>query len=197
VSGNFSHDNKGPGLWTDIDNVNTLYENNRVMNNEGAGIFHEISFDAVIRANTVTGNGFRRGSPGTAGALQGSPGIYIANSRNVTIEGNIVDGNRNGIVLTQHQREPGPRGQYLLQNVVVRANNITMTTGMSGFFYRSGSFSQLANAGITFSNNVYRLGGERLYFLWHNVPQTVQAWQAFGQDLQTTFAGEAAERPAF
>ena len=57
IRGNSSHDNGGPGLWTDHDNRDVLYERNRVVGNAGAGIFHEISYDAVIRDNVVEGNG--------------------------------------------------------------------------------------------------------------------------------------------
>jgi len=57
VRGNFSHDNDGPGLWTDINNVDCLYEDNIVQDNKWRGIFHEISYDCVIRNNIVTGNG--------------------------------------------------------------------------------------------------------------------------------------------
>ena len=37
VRGNYSHDNNGPGMWTDINNIHTLYENNVVVNNAGPG----------------------------------------------------------------------------------------------------------------------------------------------------------------
>ena len=57
VRGNFSHHNRGPGLWTDINNIHTLYENNTVEDNERGGIFHEISYDATIRNNTSRRNG--------------------------------------------------------------------------------------------------------------------------------------------
>jgi hypothetical protein len=60
--GNFVHHNNGPGLWTDADNVYTVYEHNRVEDNAAAGIFHEISYDAVIRFNTVRRNGFATGA---------------------------------------------------------------------------------------------------------------------------------------
>jgi parallel beta-helix repeat protein len=50
---NYSHDNLGPGMWTDISSIHILYENNVVMNNTRSGIFHETSYDAVIRNNTL------------------------------------------------------------------------------------------------------------------------------------------------
>ena len=33
VRGNYSHDNNGTGMWTDIDNIHTLYEDNVVVHN--------------------------------------------------------------------------------------------------------------------------------------------------------------------
>ena len=57
MRGNYSHDNNGTGMWTDIDNIHTLYENNVVAHNTMAGISHEISYDAIIRNNTLIGNG--------------------------------------------------------------------------------------------------------------------------------------------
>ena len=55
--GNHVHDNNGPGLWCDIDCRNVVYEDNLVENNQDIGIFHEISFNAVIRKNVVRHNG--------------------------------------------------------------------------------------------------------------------------------------------
>lgn len=57
VSNNYVHDNYGPGLWTDTDNVNTLYEGNVVVGNAAEGIKHEVSYAAKIRGNIVCGNG--------------------------------------------------------------------------------------------------------------------------------------------
>ena len=37
VKGNYVHDNIGSGLWTDIDNIDTLYERNIVVRNSGEG----------------------------------------------------------------------------------------------------------------------------------------------------------------
>ena len=51
------HHNAGPGLWTDFDNIHTLYEGNTVFLNGEDGIKHEISYDATIRNNVVAANG--------------------------------------------------------------------------------------------------------------------------------------------
>ena len=69
VRDNYSHDNHGLGLWTDIDNINTLYEGNVVVDNDGGGISHEIStmrssatmssWGTVLRSMEI-GSGARR-----------------------------------------------------------------------------------------------------------------------------------------
>ena len=90
VRNNYSHDNGGPGLWTDGHNQGVLYEGNRVVNNTESGIKHEASCDAVIRNNTVEGNGFASGE-WMAG------GIRVSLSPNVEVHHNVVTNNRNGI----------------------------------------------------------------------------------------------------
>ena len=37
VRNNYAHDNDGPGLWTDLENENTLYEHNHTASNRGGG----------------------------------------------------------------------------------------------------------------------------------------------------------------
>jgi hypothetical protein len=64
---NHVHDNLGPGLWCDINCRNVLYEDNVVERNRGVGIFHEISFDAVIRGNILRHNSVaEKGGSGAA-----------------------------------------------------------------------------------------------------------------------------------
>jgi parallel beta-helix repeat protein len=98
---NYSHHNHGHGLWTDIDNINTLYEGNRVEDNTRSGIFHEISYRAVIRGNTARRNG-ATGAQWVDGA-----GILVNSSRDVEIAGNTVEDNLNGIAAVQS----GERGR--------------------------------------------------------------------------------------
>lgn len=64
VSDNDVHHNKGPGLWTDINNIDTTYERNTVHNNTSHGIFHEISYRAIIRNNRATDNAGAERLPG-------------------------------------------------------------------------------------------------------------------------------------
>ena len=121
VRGNFSHHNRGPGLWTDINNIHTLYENNTVEDNERGGIFHEISYDATIRNNTSRRNGTGKDFPyWTTGA-----GIEIVSSRNVEVHGNTLEDNWQGITGLDDHRGTGNAGPYTLINLNVHDNVVT------------------------------------------------------------------------
>lgn len=124
------HDNEGPGLWTDIDNRNTLYEGNTVFDNTGAGIKHEISFDAVIRNNTVARNG-----RGWDDWLWGSQ-ILIQNSSNVDVYGNTVEvaaNYGNAISMIYQDRGAGALGEWLtLKNRVHDNTIIFLGAGRAG-----------------------------------------------------------------
>ena len=59
------HDNGGPGLWADTNNIYTTFDGNTVTDNWGPGMYEEISYNATIINNTVTDNGMPS-SPGGA-----------------------------------------------------------------------------------------------------------------------------------
>ena len=173
VRDNFVHDNNGPGLWTDTDNVNTLYENNIVVGNSGAGIFHEISYSATIRNNQVRGNGFR-----TRGWLW-EGGIMVAGSQGVDIYGNILEGNYNGITLIQQDRGSGALGPYLLRNVSVHDNTV-VRSGRTGAAQDVGDKSVFTSRDITFQNNDYE---NVVGFSWADRSLAWSQWRGYGMDL--------------
>ena len=176
VRGNFVHDNNGPGLWTDIDNVNTLYENNVVEDNSGAGIFHEISYSATIRNNQVRGNGFRN-----RGWLW-EGGIMVAASQGVEIYGNVLDGNYNGITLIQQDRGSGALGPYLLRDVSVHDNTV-VGSGRTGAAQDVGDESIFTTRDITFQNNDY---ASVVGFSWADRSLAWSQWRGYGMDLTGT-----------
>ena len=182
VRNNYSHDNNGPGLWTDIDNVNALYENNRTRNNKGAGIFHEISFDAVIRNNTLEEDGY---NPHGNGPWWGA-GIRISASSNVEVYGNTVTNCMNGIVLMQPKRGSSKQKgvPYVLRNVSVHDNVITQRDNLAVAVVADQSFgnSTFSN-NIHFSHNTYRLADPRgKYFEWMHTRRNQNDWRSLGQD---------------
>jgi hypothetical protein len=180
VRNNYSHDNIGPGLWTDINNRNTLYEGNRTTNNT-EGIFHEISFKAVIRNNTVWNDGNN-----TFGHHDGDAGILVAESRDVEVYGNTVTNCRAGIIGRQLNRgsdaqqyhSPEP---YEIHNLYVHDNVITQDTGIALGIVKPAPhvsddvFSRWNNR---FVNNTVKLGDSSAQaFQWNNNRYTQTEFQ--------------------
>jgi hypothetical protein len=164
VRGNYSHDNHGPGMWTDINNINTLYENNLVVHNTHIGITHEISYGAVIRNNTLIGNGYGD----KRGWLWGAE-IQIQNSKNVEAYGNRIDmtGGGNGVVLIQQDRGRGTYGPYVTtgnhihDNVIVDHDSTGKIGGVADY-----NWAGMANGGNTWSNNQYYMPDVGNRFWW-------------------------------
>jgi hypothetical protein len=182
VRNNFVHRNGGPGLWTDIDNVNVTFENNLVTYNAEAGIFHEISFAAVIRNNVVMFN-----SPASTPWLYGAQ-ILISSSSGAEVYGNRVvvsSTGGNGITLIQQARGSGPLGAYVTQNNTVRDNTIAYMDAIG----QTGAASDSSNSQSIFSAN-NRFDGNR-YFVnntsyrhwgWANSQRTWDDFRRLGQE---------------
>lgn len=190
VRGNFSHHNLGPGLWTDINNINVLYENNRVEDNARGGIMHEISYGAIIRNNQIARNG-------TAHLYAGWPtegGIAIVDSANVEVSGNTLVDNWGGIAALQDDRSVANpdqnHGIWEVRNLNVHDNTVTSTAaiqqgaGMNGLVGPAALFSSMGNAWRT---NHYILGANPNYFMWAAGGIAEAAWKAAGQDVSGTF----------
>ena len=125
------HNNNGPGLWTDIDNTNVLIEGNKVFDNAGDGIKHEISYNAIIRDNVAA----RNGKP-TDNWLWGSQ-ILIQNSSDTEVYGNVVEvGPKygNAIGLINQKRGSGAQGPWVTRNTYVHDNTMIFLgrQGMAG-----------------------------------------------------------------
>ena len=173
VRNNISHDNRGPGLWTDGNNIETLYEGNTVENNTEEGIFHEISYDAIIRDNVVRNNGHELGAWGS--------GIQISSSPNVEIYNNTVEGPWNGISLLQEKRGKGVHGRFVLRNIYVHDNNVTMRQGTTGAHRPPAPTVALPTKLIRFEANNYTLGAGK-HFAWAGKALSVRQWRKLGMD---------------
>jgi hypothetical protein len=189
VRGNNVHHNNGPGLWTDINNIRTTIEHNVVHANTSHGIFHEISYSAVIRDNRVTDNGRAEPLPGWGGA-----GIRVAASPDVEIHGNRLADNQNAIVLVQQRRGdwPSPHGAHLLRNVDVHDNQVTLSADqLIGQVDDTGSAASYGR-NIRFHDNTYRLGSPAAeVFTWQGSEWDPARWrERFGQDVTSTFTSD-------
>jgi hypothetical protein len=174
VRSNYVHDNNGNGLWTDIDNIHSLYEKNKVINNKGEGLRHEISYDAIIRNNLLKGN---------------KAGIMVVLSPNVEVYGNVievpVDG-IDGIRVANGQRGVGAYGPHIAHDDHVH-NNIITYLGPAG---RSGLSGPLATAtGVTFDSNEYHIiGGGDSHWIWSSGAETISAMRQAGLEQHATIS---------
>jgi hypothetical protein len=179
IRGNYSHDNRGPGLWTDINNDYVLYENNRTTGNLVAGIIHEISFHATIRNNQITNDG--TSLSGTS--IWYGSGISISNSSDVEVYGNVVTNCATGIGGIQMERGLGPSGApYTLKNLNVHDNTVTQQTSYAAGIVKGSIFdnSVYTSWGNTFRNNTFTLSDPSgKYFYWMGQQWTYTQWRDY------------------
>ncbi len=180
VRGACVHNNVGPGLWTDANNVNVVYENNLVFRNWGDGIKHEISYNAVIRNNVVLYNGF-----GMHRWLWGAQ-ILIQNSANTLVTGNEVDTlpeGGNGISIVYQDRRGGG-GRWVSANNRVVDNRLVLRgrarAGLGADFDRQWFFR---DAGNHFDGNTYVVApGHDRFWGWRGDFRPFAYVQRHGQE---------------
>jgi len=180
VRSNFVHHNWGKGLWTDGDNLDTLYEGNTTSQNTEHGIFHEISYAAIIRNNISMSNGWH--------------GIVVASSPNVEIYGNSVGGNGRTQIFARQDfsGRSGRYGPFELSNLNVHDNSITANDGgAAGLMPQMGArgdASYYATKHNRFVHNTYDLrGAPTSPFIWLFRAVGESQWRAHGQDVTGTF----------
>jgi hypothetical protein len=177
-------DNVGPGLWCDIDCRNVVYEGNLVENNQDIGIFHEISFKAVIRDNVVRHNG--RGRRGWFWRAE----IGVAASQDVEVNNNMltVAAGGCGIVLIDQGRRNQDGRKYTTRNNTIRNNDLTFegtacAGGVSDVNFYDENYAVIVEGNNSFDGDVYRVprssGPAR--FIWGH---SVMDWDQFRQNGQ-------------
>ncbi|MGY3446386.1 hypothetical protein ACVW17_006387 [Bradyrhizobium sp. USDA 4473] len=165
---NLVYNNRGPGLWCDIECRDVLYEGNIAEGNSEAGIFHEISFAAVIRNNKLRHNGLGKGG------FWGN-NLLIAASQNVDVYGNelIVSAGKCGVILVDQGRRTKSGELYKTRDNHIHDNDMTFEGAVcAGAASDVGADS--ANADVIetgnnrFDHNVYRIsrGGAPVRFAW-------------------------------
>jgi hypothetical protein len=189
---NYSHDNHGPGLWTDTDNQGTVYEYNDVENNWEGGIEHEFSWDATIAHNLVKNNG---NSMYCSGDIWCS-GIEIKSSGGVNgkiidvLNNTIVSNNLSGAValISEDSSTTGLYGPCLVQNVHVHNNNANMSVGG----YNGATISSSSNEpglyssqGNSFNGDAYTGAGSNA-FEWNNNNGNFSFFQSQSQEMNGT-----------
>lgn len=203
------HHNGGNGLWDDTNNTAISYTGNIVHDNYGAGIYHEIGYDAAIVGNTVSNNGTttsqgggeRRGWLWDAGILlRSSQGLSA--SRPLLVADNTVTDNYNGIALVQSPStgctDPG-EGRYgpcRIANVTVRGNVVTMSTGASGAAEDGDDPAMFSSRHVVWSGNEYHVsdpvskspdGYTHGWLSWKDGWPSFARWQGYGLDRSGSF----------
>ncbi|MGH3608937.1 MAG: right-handed parallel beta-helix repeat-containing protein [Pseudonocardiaceae bacterium] len=148
---NYVHDNNCVGVWYDINAADNEIDHNRVDNNSGGGIFYEISQDAWIHDNEVSGNG-----SGDCSWLWGA-GIGIASSFNVQVYDNTLRANCNGIAGTQQNRADSTQPPHILANLTIHDNRVA-GPGRTGVAVAADNGADLTTRNIVFANNHYSGG---------------------------------------
>jgi hypothetical protein len=149
------HHNGGPGLWSDKDNIDLLYDNNKVFLNAREGVKHEISSRAIIRNNIVTHNGTSRFDQWLWGSQ-----ILIQNSNNVQAYRNLIEVSGsfgNGIGVIYQDRGHGDYGPWDATNNKIYDNTIVYLgrRGQSGIVTDTGDNGIWRSASNEFDYNHY------------------------------------------
>ncbi|GAA1511862.1 right-handed parallel beta-helix repeat-containing protein [Kribbella lupini] len=185
VSGNDIVANRGIGMWSDIAEYDRRISANRIRDNAADGIRYEISYTGVIDGNVVESNGFGTGR-GSGPSLWDGGGINVNTSSDVKVVGNLVRANRNGISIQSRTRGEGPRGRYVLRDVLVEGNQVVMDgeTASTGVVENKDS---PAPESVEFRRNSYRIGDRGAQrFAYKGAPMTWQEWQAAGFDRDSS-----------
>jgi len=187
VSGNVIRANKGVGMWADVADDGRVISSNRIADNAADGIRFEISRNGVIEHNTITGNGFGTGR-GSGTSLWDGGGINVNTSSNVQVRNNTVTGNVNGVSIQSRTRGDGPWGRYLLRDVRVTGNKVTMKGGTSATGMVQNSGAEIPSGEVVLTGNTYlldSLSAERFQKSgqWFSADE----WRRAGLDAGSTF----------
>jgi hypothetical protein len=201
IEANYSYRNHGPGLWSDIQNVNHVYQYNICELNDRMGIFFEIGDIANIHHNIARRNGIN--DPWDFDAA----GIVGTSSPHVTVDSNILDRNAGGGVAAVRDNRGVLTGFVASNNLVslVQSTVFTMEDGFEGMgaFLMGGSgttaealwANELCSEGhVPFTGNKYygdlnapRVPGTGKWLHTASTWYDWNAWKGIGQDTSGQF----------
>lgn len=197
VTSNLARDNLNHGIWLDDNSDNSYVADNEVINNFSSGIQVEISRNARVINNQVSGNALgdptARGHVGCRG-LGCSAGILISESDTVEIAGNRIFGNLNAISVLSTSRSSRSSQITIpsLAYVNVHDNDMTLGSGAVGLQNQGppGYDAYASDKKNVFVHNTYRLSsaGDALFY-WRDQMVNSTAWRAYGEDVAGTFGG--------
>jgi len=194
---NHVHHNDGPGLWCDERCVNVLFEGNTVEFNRGAGIFFELSSQAVIR-----GNRLRENNQAGASWFWGAE-IQIAASELAEIDDNrliVREGGRAIMLIDQNRWKVGG-GYYKTQGNRVHRNQINFLGagamgGVSVSDRWAENFAMIGRGGNVFDRNIYLFRGRTApTFVWDLVQTDFAGFRRQGQEANGVLLADPTSAP--
>jgi hypothetical protein len=182
VINNDVFNNNAHGIWFDVYDSNNTIDDNIVGPGNIAGIFYEISYNAVISGNTITDNGAQDAGDGLAAP---GAGIRISSSggvstypgpQSITVSNNTLTGNHEGIVAWDgHTTSVG--APIPVANLAVTNNTITTSSSDPGASSTSDAWAaylEQGGDGNTFTDNTYTL-----YQNLFGLPTGTTAWSGW------------------
>ena len=206
VARNYVHDERGVGLWCDINCVNATYADNYVKNAAAGGIMFEISCGSSIHDNVVVNSG-------TDQADLANASIFISNSRGSEVYANKTFGGFRAIWAWEVDRPEATSTacpEHHVKNLNVHDNQMDLNSTPPAWGAKVGLWTDSGdNTWFTGQNN--RFQGNTYYdttpgsddWNWHTVtgqtyadtnPWTV--WQGYGQDTTGSVLGSVPTPPA-
>jgi hypothetical protein len=182
VTGNRIHDNVGRGVWTDTGTSGATIEDNRVWANAWAGIFVEASRDVTVTGNMAWDNGLA-----PEGAVWGfGGGITLSSSDHVSVSGNTVAWNGDGITILSQDR-PDDRdhvGIGITDNVIVQAqahdgDDPPSTYVLAWLADWDGSLFDPASGNTSQRNGIWELRRDdpAILFAWDGTTPTLDVYE--------------------
>jgi hypothetical protein len=182
---NRAYSNNGPGLWCDGACSNVVYDGNWLHHNSRAGILYEISSGATIKNNKVWENGWGFTTWGWGG------GLVVSSSANVTVSGNTLAWNADGIVVLSQNR--GSAAWNNVHGIAVRDNTIVMAP-QGGDGSDKMALGWLQDwGGVLFSSGSANIGSGNDYWWSTTLPRCAYEWNGCYASL-SAFNGTPGEQ---
>lgn len=206
VDGNYYHDERGPGIWCDINCEDAVITNNYVARTQ-RGIMFEISCRASIHDNVVVDSADPPGESSWGGI-----GILIANSEGADVYSNQTFNGARGIWAIHQDRSEARDctggAEHVVKNLSVHGNSVDFNAadppfaGKAGVWTDTGRADLYTSLGNSFAGNTYHDLTPSSEWNWGmpSPPYTPTigfgAWQAAGQDTAGTVAADDPAPPA-
>ncbi|MEZ4520678.1 MAG: malectin domain-containing carbohydrate-binding protein [Thermomicrobiales bacterium] len=154
IEGNEIFNNNGPGVWSDVSSTDITIRNNRLHHNARQGVLFELSFRGRIHGNVIYNNG------GGFDAWGFGAGIVLQNSKDTEVYDNVVAWNEDGISIISQNR--GSQWNDVTENYV--HDNVIIMSHDSGWNTYAMAWLEDWNGPLTSQGSNNRGQNNRFWF---------------------------------